>query len=58
MDNTRSFFVPVISFIGLTLAITMIMGEKFATGFVTLVLMSIILINSDKVISFLKGVEY
>lgn len=58
MDNMRSFFVPVLSFIGLTLALTMFLGEKFATGFVILVLMSIILINSESVISFLKGVEY
>jgi len=46
---------PVIGFLLLTLFITMVFGEKIATSFLVLVLLSVVLLNSEKVINFING---
>lgn len=46
----------IISFLVLTLFVTMIFGEKVATWFLTLVLLGMVLVNADKFSSLYSGV--
>lgn len=46
----------IISFLVLTLMITMILGEKVATMFLSLVLLGMVLVNADKISSLYSGV--
>jgi predicted PurR-regulated permease PerM len=41
--------------VGFILVVTLFAGDKFATGLVTLILLSMMLLNADKMSQFLDG---
>ena len=57
MDTLKSFYEDttfIVSFLVMVIVIQMTLGKKFTDWFLILVLFSIIIINSDKFITFLQ----
>ena len=57
MKEFMSSFKFIIAFLVLTLLFNMIFGEKAATRFIQLVLLSMIAINADTIVSWVEKLE-
>lgn len=57
MEKFYNSFTFIISFMVLVMAFNMMFGSKFTEWFLLLVLLSMIVVNSDKVRHIFKGLE-
>lgn len=57
MKNFYDSFTFIISFMILVLFFNMLFGEKFTEWFLLLVLLSMVVVNSDKIKYIFKGLE-
>lgn len=57
MQNFYNSFTFILSFMIIVLIFNSIFGAKFTEWFLLLILLSMVVINSDKVGSIFKGIE-